>query len=1108
MTAAIAVYPYCVNAQPQTGFVIAIPGIMDAPSAEWLAATSAIQPTQKHFVITAKAPGEGDSTPLRNLIGPRWQGQVLERTDIIQIRDPNDQRSRTILARIARTPNATVFIDMDLGLDIRETTWAREAQWAGSIAAILGKSRAQEFPNSQVTLVGHSAGTEAERVAQRLAGARSDGRRVFNSTIAMSPRCADGFDAESTVMVVADGDFWYNCGGQIGSRTVRETMGEDEAKRLRDRGYTVFRIIEGRAGVQVPPASRLPAHSRTMDVLYPDSKIVVYPKTTEAVEVSGTSLSAALRRLRTDGMSDLVEQVKGYHADSLLVAASATAAGLVLNVLNEVAPTNGERIVTQAAERLTRAKQEAGVLYNRSREAGLQIYQRTGDGAIKVWQRSADKLQLIEKRIGQRAAAYEVPLRAAASEITRGGSVGGVRLEYGTDVLGALLERSDGGEVSLLRVEGPFRLVSLSSLLRAIRAAGGRLERMDEAARWLANITRIYGYMIEPESRDVVLIGGMSAGAPRIRADDLLTGLRAVYRDGVVPMVSLDPDPGNFAGPQKLRLIGVPDSHFARVMVEADYEMKKIIFGALPVPAGDFRSATELMLDRMKRSSDDLSGNARFWLSPVQPGPSDIQVSRSNDEALFLGRVQLLTEVMEITSAGLQGAGTVDPISEEAARLFTNNYQAIAAQRPVFRSLEGLNDVVLLATLLRRSGVKEKVLSELAGTDLRAADDPLPKSFPAVRHVQKRQEKVAGMVGGVNLRPVALKSKWARYRDRQLARLREVTKRLTVSRQLFADAGLDSLIISPPRGKRGELEVRIEHGSQKLAARQYKEAEAEFSRAIDLDGTATEAYIGRAIALAALGNSRRAFRDARKALELDPQDEDVAAMKLSIGLESGMDLSAVFDSKDIAPNVKSRAAALFLKRGLARVLTRRTQEAERDFSWAMLIDPDNAEAHMLRGAVRVELAAAGSGTKVFDDFAPQAFADLNRSIQLDPRLGSAYAERSKLKTLSYDYAGAADDASTVIRLDPKDAVGYSHRGIARAYLGKFDEALDDLAKAVNFAPNDARPYFNRGLVRVMIKDRDKAINDFASAIERDSRLLPEIQKIMEAAGMTDASRRK
>jgi tetratricopeptide (TPR) repeat protein len=800
----------------------------------------------------------------------------------------------------------------------------------------------------------------------------------------------------------------------------------------------------------------------------------------------------------TDGLAvarrDLVDQARGYYSDTLIVAASLPTAGIRLN---PIASNAAEAVVRRATEQFTATRQDVGTIYQRAEGAGVRVIQRAADGTVTVWQGAGGKLQRLEQKAGQQITASEVPLRMAASALTNQASVGGVRLDYGAGVLAALQERADGTETSLVRVDGPFRLVSLRTVLAAVKTSGGRLDAMDAAARTLGGISRIYGYLIEPASGDVILIGGMVPGAPALRADDLVTGLRQVYREGIVPMVSLDPDPTDVAAGQKIRLVGVPaDSHFARVMVEADYEMKKIVFGASPIRAGTFRSSAELSLDQMDKGGS-IDGHSRFWLTPVQPGPSDIQVSPGNQDGLFLGRVQLLTEALEMTSAGLQGTGTTDPASEETARLFSANFQAIATQRPILRALEGLNDVVLLATVLRKAQVRGQVLDELAGAALSVSEPPLPKSFPTIFFSQKRGDKAIGLVGGVNLRAVALKSKWARYRDWQIAQLYEAARRLVKSRQIALDPSMEYLVISPPRGKRSEVEVLLERGMAKHRAGQNKEAVDDFTRALDLDGRVVEARVGRAMANAALGNKHQAYYDARKALESDPQDEDIAAMKIAIGIESGIDLSAIFDA-NVSQSVRSRVANLFVKRGVARAARQRADAAEQDFTNALLIDPKNTEALMLRGTLRVERAAAGNGTAVFDQFAALAFDDLNRALQLDSSLGTAYTARSKLKTLSYDFEGAIADASAAIRLDPKDVVGYSHRGMAYAYARRLDEALADLGKAVELAPQDGRAYFNRGIVHMARKDKDKALAEFEKAIEFDPSLAVPVVEFMKS----------
>lgn len=809
----------------------------------------------------------------------------------------------------------------------------------------------------------------------------------------------------------------------------------------------------------------------------------------------GTNPLAAAKR-------NLIDQARIYSSKAVLLATTADVAKLGVRV----GVARGQEVVlAKAAEALDRAREQAGTLYQRGTDGSIRVYQRTADGTVRVWQHTTDAIQLLEKKAGQGIVAFETPLREAAKAVESASGIGGVRLAYSGDVLQSLLDRSDtAAETSLVRVDGPIRLVSLKSLLGAIRTAGGHLERMEPAARTLGGLTRIYGYLIEPAAKDVILIGSAAAGGQSIRADDLVNGLKLVYRDGIVPMISLDPDPTDLSGPQQVRLIGVPrETHFARVMVEADYAMKKIAFGASPVSGGSFRSASQLTLDHMERGSADDRVYSRYWLTPAQPGPSDVQVGPQNLDALFLGRVQVLTEALELTSGGLTGTGSTEPISEETARRFTDNYQTIAAQYPVFRALEGLNDIVLLGSILRKAGAGEKVLRDLADADIRTTEAPLPTSFPAITHVERRNTHAVGLVGGVNLRTVTLRSKWARYQDRQLARLRASAVRLAASGQLTLDAGLDSLVISPPRGTRGEAERFLDLGAQKLQARRYEEADRSFSQAIEADATLTEAYVGRAMANAGLGNQRRALRDARKALELDPDDEDVAAMTLAIGLESGQDLSVLFNRSDATATARARAAGLFIKRGLARITVRKTVEAEQDLTLAIALEPANAEAYLLRGAMKVELAVVATGTPLFDEYKKPAYDDLNRAIELNPQLSSAYAARSKLRAFDYSHAGAIDDASKAISLAPSDAVGYSHRGIAQAFLRKANESLSDLSKAIELAPYDGRMYFNRGLVRAMTGDKNGAMEDFADAIMRSPSLLGDVKREMERHGLVD-----
>src|SRR5690606_25999481 len=65
-------------------------------------------------------------------------------------------------------------------------------------------------------------------------------------------------------------------------------------------------------------------------------------------------------------------------------------------------------------------------------------------------------------------------------------------------------------------------------------------------------------------------------------------------------------------GPQTITLTGVPPtSHFARVMVAADYHMKRLAMNVVPSPVRGLPS----YLDLAKNSNELQTSNPRWWLA-------------------------------------------------------------------------------------------------------------------------------------------------------------------------------------------------------------------------------------------------------------------------------------------------------------------------------------------------------------------------------------------------------------------------------------------------------------------------------------------------------------
>ncbi|MFI5347702.1 MAG: DUF1598 domain-containing protein [Elusimicrobiota bacterium] len=219
-------------------------------------------------------------------------------------------------------------------------------------------------------------------------------------------------------------------------------------------------------------------------------------------------------------------------------------------------------------------------------------------------------------------------------------------------------------------------------------------------------VTRLDGFMIDRRRGDVILIGERSAAPPLDDPFDLRDAAEAIRSSagGQAPYCSLDPIPGNFSGPQNPRVGGVPrDSHFAHVMLDADYLMKSISFGlggGAGLPSATDRAQNYYAQD-CRRAENARSQN-RFWFHALEPRSRDVLSSSSGNVFWVKSRLGLRTEGTRSSGSQLVAAAeSIDPPSEDFAADFTNRFAAIARSQPLFRRLKGLYQEVYIAGLIR-----------------------------------------------------------------------------------------------------------------------------------------------------------------------------------------------------------------------------------------------------------------------------------------------------------------------------------------------------------------------------------------------------------------------
>jgi len=346
------------------------------------------------------------------------------------------------------------------------------------------------------------------------------------------------------------------------------------------------------------------------------------------------------------------------------------------------------------------------------------------------------------------------------------------------------------------------RKISLRRLEAAARKRLDAGERLDETMQNLAGLQRLEYVFYFPDQRDIVVAGpaegfvadasgrmvGIRSGRPVILFADLLTALRAFPPGGTNrPFVgcTIEPTPEGlarlkqFAGtipravPQRgrsqagsrialgmakalgmanVRVFGVPaNTHFAQVLIEADYRMKLIGIGLERPPV---RMVT--FISSLKSVRD--GGLQRWWFTPNY---DCVKVTKDRTAMQLVGQgVQLQSEDKVIGADGRLMNATVPPnqATELFTGAFTKKYPQIAAASPVFTQLRNMIDLAIAAAFIReqdyygRAGWDAKLLMDTLA--LPTGTVPTPKQAPcAVNSVWKGPRLFTPAGGGVSILP-------------------------------------------------------------------------------------------------------------------------------------------------------------------------------------------------------------------------------------------------------------------------------------------------------------------------------------------------------------------
>lgn len=405
-------------------------------------------------------------------------------------------------------------------------------------------------------------------------------------------------------------------------------------------------------------------------------------------------------------------------------------------------------------------------------------------------------------------ATVALPPALAGLNFGGGNAVGGIVVDASGLVRAATVDqRTDLLNQLRTRVAEPrgeaneateLRMISLRSLQDAIRRELQTGEAIPDEMQMLAGLQRVEYVFVYPEKNDIVLAGpaepwtvredasvvGRTTGRPVLLLSDLLTALRSVEpsRDGgiscsieptaegrqklnrLLSRVRLQPgqNPRHLEpmmreafGPQTVKLTGIPaDSHYARVLLAADYQMKRLAMDLEPAPVAGLPSYLEMAKNDRHASNE----NPRWWMA------CNYDALR-HDETRLAWRlsgqgVKTLTEQDLVDRSGQTvQSGRKNPTAEKWADLMTERFDALAVEQSIFGELRNIMDLSVVATLIVQEGLDQKAgcdLGVLMGREVEVpmASFQVPKAVaPECSFIRGRQGWIVTASGGVEVTP-------------------------------------------------------------------------------------------------------------------------------------------------------------------------------------------------------------------------------------------------------------------------------------------------------------------------------------------------------------------
>lgn len=267
--------------------------------------------------------------------------------------------------------------------------------------------------------------------------------------------------------------------------------------------------------------------------------------------------------------------------------------------------------------------------------------------------------------------------------------------------------------------------------------------------------------------------------------------------------------------------------------------------------------------------------------------------------------------------------------------------------------------------------------------------------------------------------------------------------------------------------------------------------------------------------------------------EYDKNQKEMEKLKKELVMAQGEVAKKDVETR-IAAEEKLFKANEWFEKGLRHIIGREDDKAIEEYTQAIALNPDYAEAYNYRG-----YAYYNRGTFTSDPEQHElAVKDFRKVVAMKPGTYSAYLAQGSIYIHQKEYEKGIEEINKAIALDPDEAlayglrgfiymqeknkdpekviadsskaidigglwsaIAYSNRGVTLLFEKKqYNRAIDDLSKAIELTPHNAPAYLGRGFALAFKGQFNQALEDISRAIE----LNPKIPAAYNLRGMVYA----